>query len=212
MFLHYLTLRKNWNTTLTRWSIDTWGRIPQGIIDKVIDQWRTRLRACVKAKGRHFEHLLWSRHTTEPLTLLRRRQHKFFCVTLLLSSAKFHCNKLTTVQDIQDYASLTFWHTLLYTATCRENKKYVLSNSKSVQCNFFIFDHVSFTSSKSATVYKISWKSDDFSLRYNDKSIFKMAAVCHLGIVLPPYETTHEVCCWPQLPVKFHQSDTQIWR
>jgi len=26
--------------------------------------------------------------------------------------------------------------------TC--NKKYVLSNSESVQCNFFIFDHVTF--------------------------------------------------------------------
>ena len=32
-----------------------------------------------------------------------------------------------------------------------------------------------------------------------------MVALRHLGIVLPPYETTHEVCCWPQLlPVKFH--------
>jgi len=31
-----------------------------------------------------------------------------------------------------------------------------------------------------------------------------MAAVRHLGIVLLPFETTHEVCCWPQLPVKFH--------
>jgi len=31
-----------------------------------------------------------------------------------------------------------------------------------------------------------------FSLRYGDISIFKMAAVRHLGIVLPPYETTHE--------------------
>jgi len=54
-----------------------------------------------------------------------------------------------------------------------------------------------------------SWKSDDFTLRYGDISIFKMAAVRHLGIVLPPYETTHEV------PVKFHvnlihRSDTQI--
>ena len=49
------------------------------------------------------------------------------------------------------------------------------------------------SSSKSAAVYKISWKSDDFSLRYGDISIFKMAAVRHLGIVLPPYETTHEV-------------------
>jgi len=38
-----------------------------------------------------------------------------------------------------------------------------------------------------------SWKSDDFTLRYGDISIFKMAAVRHLGIVLPLYETTHEV-------------------
>jgi len=30
-------------------------------------------------------------------------------------------------------------------------------------------------------------------IRYGDISIFKMAAVHHLGIVLPPYETTHEV-------------------
>jgi len=28
---------------------------------------------------------------------------------------------------------------------------------------------------------------------YGDITIFKMAAVRHLGIVLPPYETTHEV-------------------
>ena len=49
------------------------------------------------------------------------------------------------------------------------------------------------SSSKSAAVYKISWKSDDFSLRYGDISIFNMAVVRHLEIVLPPYETTHEV-------------------
>ena len=58
--------------------------------------------------------------------------------------------------------------------------------------------------SKSAAVYKISSKSNDFSLRYGDISILKMAAVRHLGIVLPPYETTPSLCCWPQLPVKFH--------
>jgi len=28
------------------------------------------------------------------------------------------------------------------------NKKYVLSNSESVQCNFFTFDHVTFTQFK----------------------------------------------------------------
>jgi len=26
-----------------------------------------------------------------------------------MSHAKFHCNRLTTMQDIQDYASLIFW-------------------------------------------------------------------------------------------------------
>jgi len=49
------------------------------------------------------------------------------------------------------------------------------------------------SSSKSAAVYKISSKLDDFPLRYGHITIFKMAAVSHLGIVLPPYETTHEV-------------------
>jgi len=30
----------------------------QCIIDAAIRQWRTRLRACIKAKGGHFEHTL----------------------------------------------------------------------------------------------------------------------------------------------------------
>ena len=50
--------QKNRNMTLTNRSTDTWDRIHHGIIDKAIDQWQTPLRACVKAKGRHFEHLL----------------------------------------------------------------------------------------------------------------------------------------------------------
>jgi len=37
---------------------DTRGSIPQSIINKAVDQWRTRLRACVKIKGHHFEHML----------------------------------------------------------------------------------------------------------------------------------------------------------
>ena len=44
--------------------IDTWDRIPQGIIDEAIDQRQTLLRTCVKGKGLHFEQLLWSNHTT----------------------------------------------------------------------------------------------------------------------------------------------------
>jgi len=61
MFLHYLTLHtkpKRDNDELKQRLIDTRDRISQGIIDEAIDHWQTRLHACVKAKGRHFEHLL----------------------------------------------------------------------------------------------------------------------------------------------------------
>ena len=43
-----------------------------------------------------------------------------------------------------------------------------------------IFGHVPVTRSISDAVYQISSKSDNFSLRYGDLTIFKMAAVCHL--------------------------------
>jgi len=32
--------------------------LEQTIVDEAIDQWRKRLKACIKAKGQHFEHLL----------------------------------------------------------------------------------------------------------------------------------------------------------
>jgi len=39
--------------------IDTWASISQNVIDKVVGQWRKRLRASKhEAKGHHFEHLL----------------------------------------------------------------------------------------------------------------------------------------------------------
>jgi len=66
-----------------------------------------------------------------------------------------------------------------------------------------------------AAVYKISWKLDDFSPRYGDIAIFKMAAVHHLGIVLRDH--SRSLCCWPQLRVKFHvnlihrSEDIAIW-
>jgi len=31
--------------------------VTQSVIDKAVDQWRTLLRACVKAEGHHCEHL-----------------------------------------------------------------------------------------------------------------------------------------------------------
>jgi len=36
-----------------------WDEIDHCIIDKAIKQWRTCLRACVEAKGGHFEHKLY---------------------------------------------------------------------------------------------------------------------------------------------------------
>jgi len=38
------------------WTV--WDELDQRIIDKAIKQWRTRLRACVEAKGGRFEHKL----------------------------------------------------------------------------------------------------------------------------------------------------------
>jgi len=45
---------KRHNDDLKHWHLRPYS---SGIIDKAIDQWQIRLRACVKAKGRHFEHL-----------------------------------------------------------------------------------------------------------------------------------------------------------
>ena len=53
------------NYDLRQRLIETWLGIPQTVIDEAIDEWGLRLRACVKAKGRHFEHSL------KPTTLFR---------------------------------------------------------------------------------------------------------------------------------------------
>jgi len=43
---------------LKRRLIDCWSSIQQAIIDQAIDQWRVSLRACIRARGGHFKHLL----------------------------------------------------------------------------------------------------------------------------------------------------------
>ena len=43
---------------LKRRLVEEWARFDQSIIDEAIKQWRQRLRACVRAEGGHFEHLL----------------------------------------------------------------------------------------------------------------------------------------------------------
>jgi len=36
----------------------TWVNFEQNIIEAAVDQWRDRLTPCVRADGRHFEHML----------------------------------------------------------------------------------------------------------------------------------------------------------
>ena len=38
--------------------VKVWVDLEETIVDEAIDQWRKQLKACVKAKGQHFEHLL----------------------------------------------------------------------------------------------------------------------------------------------------------
>jgi len=43
---------------LEKQAVELWIGLEQNIIDTAINGWRNRLRACVRAKGRHFKHLL----------------------------------------------------------------------------------------------------------------------------------------------------------
>lgn len=38
--------------------ITVWAELKQSVVDRAIEQWRPRLKACVRAKGQHFEQLL----------------------------------------------------------------------------------------------------------------------------------------------------------
>jgi len=38
--------------------VKVWAGLQQNVFDDAIDQWRRRLRACVWARGGHFEYLL----------------------------------------------------------------------------------------------------------------------------------------------------------
>jgi len=55
--------RKKWRTW-TSWEsnwllVEVWAGLQQNVIDDAIDQWCRRLRVCVRARGGHFEYLLW---------------------------------------------------------------------------------------------------------------------------------------------------------
>jgi len=86
---------------------------------------------------------------------------------------------------------------------------------ESDQCNFFIFDHVTFTQFKiCCTVQnfiKIGWFFTEI-WQYIDFLNGGRPPSWNCFITIRDH--IRSLCCWPQLPVKFHvsQSDTQIWR
>jgi len=44
---------------LKRLLIEVWFGIQQSVADQATDEWRVHLNVCVKAKGKHFENMLW---------------------------------------------------------------------------------------------------------------------------------------------------------
>jgi len=104
-----------------------------------------------------------------------------------------------------------------YIMLCCMNKKYVLSNSESVQCNLFIFDHMTFIQFKICccvqNFMKIGWFFAEI-WRYND---FQNGGRPPSWNCFTIRDHPRSLCCWLQLSVKFHvnlihrSQDIAIW-
>jgi len=79
---------------LTRRLIDTLASIAQNPIDKVVGHWRKRLRATMKAKWHHFEHLLFSEPTNYTTGSFQRRQQSSDYRRKHVISRHFHLSYL----------------------------------------------------------------------------------------------------------------------
>jgi len=88
---------------------------------------------------------------------------------------------------------------------CVTNKKYVLLNSESVQCNLFIFDQVTFVQFKICcrvqNFIKIGWFFTEI-WRYIDFQNGGCPSSWNCFTTIRDHPRS--LCCWPQLPVKFH--------
>jgi len=130
------------------------------------------------------------------------------------------CNGLTCPAD--EFTSMVaqerWWKHNASKNRHKNNKKYVLSNSESVQCNFFIFDHLMFIQFKICccvqNFIKIRWFFTEIWRYINFQNGSRLPSLnCFTTIRDQP----RSLCCWPQLPVKFHvnlihrSEDIAIW-
>jgi len=66
---------------LKRLLIEAWFGIHHSIADKTIDQWRVHLNACVKAKEKHFENMLWCAVLQLVSIIFMKLTFSYFCLT-----------------------------------------------------------------------------------------------------------------------------------
>ena len=139
------TLHKNWNATLTSWSI--WHLGPYSSEHQQSHWPVANTAACTfKGKGMSLQtpnviqphNRLFPEPFTRQIGFFQNHSHYWYednisfpflqrwggklCTHLIakiirISHANFHCNRLTTVQDIQHYASLIFWDSVYLCST-----------------------------------------------------------------------------------------------
>ena len=84
---------------------DSW--VPACVVDKAINEWHGPLRACVRADGQHFEHLLWAANFSFGLILLFIFANMHFVIGTLSN-----CCLLYKVQLQHVKPGLVGWGTL----------------------------------------------------------------------------------------------------
>ena len=131
---------------------------------------------------------------------IRRAQSS---VIVILPLQFYRCVQINSVLFSSSWSSML----VVINKDNNNNKKYVLSNSESVQCNFFICTSATWrsSSSKYAAVYEISSKSDDFFTdicRYKDFQNGGRPPSWNCFTTIRDHPRS--LYCWSQLPVKFH--------
>ena len=184
--------------------------------------WNLKMHVATECGAKVALSILWDHHSAHN-TLCMFSDHKCKIWTFLnlvniylglrlykLRKYKYHTKPTYVRHTIRTYLLTDEFHV---------NKKYVLSNSESVQCNFFsFFDYVTFIQFKICcciqNFIKIGWFFAEM-WRYNDfqNGGHSPSWNCFTTIRDHP----RSLCCWPQLSVKFHVNlihrfeDITIW-